>query len=135
MKIKVLSKKVVTTNEKGKENIFFRYFSPCNIQVIDKDGNDLGIQEKSVSVHFTKDALKKLDEEQVFAFFESNNPEDIGLPYILDERRYNTDEESLNYIWIRGWEKKTKIPYKGKQSTCVPVLEDESESEPVEIVE
>ena len=68
MKIKVLSKKVITTDAKGKENVFYRYFTPVTIQVIKKHENgqadeDLGLQEKSLRVHFTKSALKKLDDE------------------------------------------------------------------------
>ena len=63
MKIKVLSKKVVTTDAKGKENQFYRYFTPVNIQVVKKNSDgtetDLGIQQKSLLVHFRKSASKK----------------------------------------------------------------------------
>ena len=131
MKIKVLSKKVTITGEKGKENVFYRYFSPVNIQVLE-NGKDMGVQEKSISVHFTKKAMKQIEDEQIFAIIDG----DISLPYVYEVK---TDEKTgeLVYpeIWVREIKSMKKIPYKGKENTCVPILDEDDESEPVEIVE
>lgn len=142
MKIKVLSKKVIMTDEKGKEKTFYRYFSPVKIQVIRKhwDGNeeDLGIQEKSIAVHFTKTASKKLDDDKIFAIFTINKGENIQLPYtyIINVKEDGSCEyPDENDCWIRDFDQMKEIPYTPKQSTCIPVLDDEEETEPVEIVE
>ena len=82
LKIKVLSKKVITTDSKGKENVFYRYFSPVRIQCFDENGKDLGILEKSISVHFTKTASKKLKDDKVFAIIGAEKGENIQLPFV-----------------------------------------------------
>ena len=131
MKIKVLSsKQVVTVN--GKKKTFYRYFSPCNIQVIDKHDGDLGIQQKDISVHFTKKALKNLPDEKVFAIFESDNPEDISLPYVYKITVNEKGEKEYPKIWIRDWKKITPVKPRMK-NTCQPVLDDEEETEETEL--
>ena len=144
MKIKVLSKKVITTDAKGKENVFYRYFTPVRIQVIVKHENedgtiterDLGIQEKSLVVHFTKTAMKKLDDEKVFAILTIEKGENIQLPYvyIIKENLDGTEYPDSNDVWVRDFDKLEEIPYTPRQSTCVPIL-DEKETEPIEIIE
>ena len=135
MKIKVLSSKKTITNEKGKETTFYRYFTPVRIHVIDLDGNDIGEQEKSLSVHFTKVASKKLKDEKVFSIFECKS-EDVGFPYTYKMLPPDaTDEErSKNDVWIRDFDNENPIPYTPKQSTCV-FLTDEEQSEPIEIID
>ena len=141
MKIKVLSKKVITTDTKGKENVFYRYFTPVRIQVLKHYENgkeeDLGIQEKSLVVHFTKTAMKKLDDEKVFAIITIEKGENIQLPFVynINVKEDGTIEYSdSNDVWVRDFDKLEEIPYTPKHSTCVPIL-DEKETEPVEIVE
>lgn len=137
MKLKVLTKKE-NIEVKGKAKTIYRYFSPVKIQVIDADGNDLGIQEKNISVHFTMECEKKLPQKMLFGIFEFENPEDYQLPYLLDERLYNDEEKkTYNYIWIRNFKSIKDIPYKGRATTCQPLVdeEDEETTEPVEIVE
>ena len=143
MKIKVLSKKVITTDTKGKENVFYRYFTPVKICVIRKheDGTapeDMGIQEKSLRVHFTKTAMKKLDDEKVFAILTIEKGENIQLPFVytIIQKSDGTIEypEDKNDAWVRDFDKLEEIPYTPKENTCVPIL-DEKETEPVEIVE
>lgn len=144
MKIKVLSKKVITTDQKGKENVFYRYFTPVKIQVIVKHENedgtitetDKGIQEKSLPVHFTKSAMKKIDDEKVFAILTIKKGENIQLPfvYVIKETSKGIEYPDTNDVWIRDFDKFEEIPYTPKQSTCVPIV-DEKETEPVEIVE
>lgn len=144
MKIKVLSKKVITTDTKGKENVFYRYFTPVKIQVIVKHENedgtitekDLGIQEKSLAVHFTKSAIKKLDDEKVFAILTIEKGENIQLPFVytINENLDGTEYPDSNDVWVRDFDKLEEIPYTPKQSTCVPIV-DEEETEPVEITE
>ena len=144
MKIKVLSKKVITTDVKGKENVFYRYFTPVKIQVIVKHENedgtitekDLGIQEKSLPVHFTKSATKKLNDDKVFAIITIEKGENIQLPfvYVIKENLDGMEYPDTNDVWIRDFDKYEEIPYTPKQSTCVPIV-DEKETEPVEIVE
>ena len=140
MKIKVLSKKVVTTDEKGKENVFYKYFTPVNIQVVRKHENgleeDLGIQRKNLEVHFTKIASKKLDDDKVFAIIGSEKGEDIQLPYvftIIVKSDGTMEYPDSNNVWIRNIDSYEEIPYIGKKSTCVPVLEEETETDSVEI--
>lgn len=133
MKIKVLSKKEVVA-KKGKEITFYRYFTPVEIEVIDTNGNSLGIQQKNLSVHFTTDASKLLDDDKVFAVFDGDS-EQISLPFQYRIPKDVTDEEEhkKNYVWIRGWKAMKKIPFKGKQSTCKPILDDEEETEETSI--
>lgn len=127
MKIKVLSSKV-SIEKDGKQKTFYRYFSPCRIQVFDKNGNDCGIQEKNIEVHFTKKASKKLPDEKVFAIIESVKPENIDLPYVY---RVNVDEETgelvFPRIWVRDFDNYEKIPYKPKANTCEPIIDESSE--------
>lgn len=146
MKIKVLSKKVIITTTdsktgKEKENVFYKYFTPVQIQVIRKHENgkdeDLGIQEKNLEVHFTKSASKKLPDERVFAIIGTSKGEDIQLPYvytIIEKTDGSLEYPDSNNVWIRDYETFEEIPYTAKKSTCVPIL-DEKETEPVEIVE
>lgn len=144
MKIKVLSKKVITTDAKGKENVFYRYFTPVRIQVIVKHENedgsiteqDCGIQKKSLAVHFTKSAMKKLDDEKLFAVLTIEKGENIQLPfvYVIKELLDGTEYPDSNDVWIRDFDKIEEIPFTPKQSTCVPLL-DEEETEPIEITE
>ena len=134
MKIKVLTKKE-TIIVKGKEKTIYRYFTPCNINVIDKDGNDLGVQQKNLSVHFTMECEKKLPDQMIFGIFTFENPEDYSLPYQLDMRKFeDEDHKSENYVWIRDYKSIDKIPYKGRKSTCEPLI-DEEDTEPVELTE
>ena len=140
MKIKVLSKKVVTTDAKGKENQFYRYFTPVNIQVVKKNSDgtetDLGIQQKSLLVHFRKSASKKLDDEKVFAIIGTENGEDIQLPFvytIIEHEDGTLEYPDSNDVWVRDFQTYEPIPFKGRESTCVPILDDESETESVEI--
>ena len=143
MKIKVLSKKVITTDAKGKEKVFYRYFTPVSIQVIKKYENgqaeeDLGIQDKSLRVHFTKSALKKLDDEKVFAIIGSEKGENIQLPfvYIILEKADGTIEyPDTNDVWVRDFDSFKEIPFEPRKSTCVPKLDEETETESVEIEE
>ena len=143
MKIKVLSKKVITTDAKGKENVFYRYFTPVTIQVIKKyeDGRkdeDLGIQEKSLVVHFTKSASKKLNDDRVFAIIETAKGENIQLPFvytIIEKVDGTIEYPDTNDVWVRDFDSIKDIPYTPRKSTCVPKLDEESETEPVEIVE
>ena len=131
MKIKVLSKKQKITKN-GKEKTFWRYFTPVRIEVIDTDGKSFGIQEKSLRVHFTKDCSKKLTDEKVFAIFECEKPEDYQLPFqyhVLDYATATEEEKSANDVWIRDFASMKEIPYKGKQSTCEPVIDDEDETQ------
>ena len=134
MKIKVLSSKQTVTNEKGKEVTFYRYFTPVMIEVFDENGESQGIQQKSLTVHFTKDAMKKIDDEKIFAFIESSKPEDIFLPYIYKVKTNDKGEKEYPDVWVRGFEKLTPIPYSAPSNTCRPLLDEEDE-EPVEIVE
>lgn len=141
MKIKVLSKKVIATDTKGKENVFYKYFSPVRIQVIVKHANgkdeDLGIQEKSLKVHFTKSASKKLNDDKVFAIIGSEKGENIQLPFVytIIEKEDGTKEyPDTNEIWVRDFDSYEEIEYAARKSTCVPII-DEKETEPVEIVE
>ena len=133
MKIKVLSsKQTITLN--GKKKTFYRYFSPCRIQVIDDNGEDLGICEKNINVSFTKDAGKKLPDEKVFAIFESSKPEDISLPYVWKKTKNpETGEDEYPRIWIRSWEKMTPVKPR-VNNTCEPILE-EDDTEEIEIEE
>lgn len=135
MKIKVLSKKKIKIVN-GKESTFYTYFSPCMIQCFDKDGNDLGIQERNISVHFRKVASKKLDDEKVFAFIGSSKPEDIQLPFVY-KPEFNDDTGKWEYdeIWIADFETFEPIPYKGRESTCVPILDEEEQMPETEIEE
>lgn len=140
MKIKVLSKKVITTDAKGKENIFYKYFTPVDIQVVKKHENgkeeDLGIQRKNLEVHFTKVASKKLDDDKVFAIIGSEKGENIQLPYvytIIVKSDGTLEYPDSNNVWVRDFETYDEIPYTAKKSTCVPVLEDETETDSVEI--
>ena len=143
MKIKVLSKKVITTDAKGKENVFYRYFTPVTIQVIKKHENgqpdeDLGMQDKSLKVHFTKSALKKLDDEKVFAIIGSEKGENIQLPFVFQiiEKADGTIEyPDTNDVWVRDFDSFKEIPLTPRKSTCVPKLDEESETESVEIEE
>lgn len=134
MKIKVLSKKVTIIDEKGKENTFYRYFTPVKISVVDVDGKNLGIQEKSLSVHFTKKATKKLLDDKVFSTFECK-PEDVGCPYVyhIMPKEATNDDRAKNDVWIRDFETETPIPYTNPKSTCQFVTEETSE--PVEIID
>ena len=143
MKIKVLSKKVISTGANGKENVFYRYFTPVTIQVIKKfeDGRkdeDLGMQEKGLQVHFTKSASKKLSDDKVFAIIGSEKGENIQLPFvftIIEKSDGSIEYPDTNDVWIRDFDSFKEIPYTAKKSTCVPILDDEEETEPVEIVE
>ena len=131
MKIKVLSKKVTITNDKGKENTFYRYFSPVNIEVIE-NGVSKGIQKKTCEVHFTKDAMKQLSDDKVFAIIDG----EISLPYVY-EKKVNANgkvDMSSTWMWVRKIETYTPVEFKPRESTCEPVLDDEVETESVEIV-
>lgn len=131
MKLKVLSSKKTIVKD-GKEKSFYRYFSPCNIEVIGVDGESKGIQERNLEVHFTKKALRNLPDEKIFAIFEIKNPENVQLPFQYHELDYAvaTDKDKdKNCIWIRDYDVIDPIPYKGKQSTCQPVLDDEIDTE------
>ena len=131
--VKVLSKKVVIEKD-GKKKVFYRYFTPVRIHVI-KDGEDLGEQEKSLEVHFTKDASKQLvkftDEESIFAIIGGN----IGLPYVYEVKENEDGSINLPQCWIRSVESYKEIPFTPKKSTCQPILEEESDTEPVELTE
>ena len=133
-KIKVLSKKeVVTINGKKKE--FFRYFSPCNIEVVE-NGQSQGVQLRNLRVHFTKNASKKLNDEKVFAIFTCEKSEDYQLPQKFEVIDYSTatdDEKGKNDIWIRDFVEMKEIPFKPRESTCQPVLDDELETEETSI--
>lgn len=136
MKIRVFSKKETIINEKGKENTFYRYFTSVKIQVIDdSDGKDLGIQEKSLRVHFTKDAMKKLKSDKVFSIFECKG-EDVGHPFVYHIPKDKKDNESWakNDVWIRDFDSETEIPFTPANNTC-EFLTDEPDTESVEIVE
>lgn len=133
MKIKVFSKKVTITYEDGKSNTFYRYFMPCRIQVFE-NGEDKGIQEKNVEVHFTKSAMKKLPDEKVFAIFEIENHENYSLPFTYEIKTNEKGETEYPAVWIRDWDKLTPIPYKAKESTCEPII-DEEDTESVEITD
>ena len=130
MKIKVLSKKV-TIEEDGKKKSFYRYFSPCMIEVIDQNtGKNLGIQKKNIEVHFTKKASKKLDDEKVFAIFTCDKLEDYQFPFRYEiKENAETGEVEIPQIWIREFSKVEPIPYKAKESTCQPILDEEVETE------
>lgn len=140
--VKVLSKKV-TIEKDGKAKTFYRYFTYVMIDVIE-NGENLGQQKRSLEVHFTKDATKQLakftEKENIFAIIGG----EIGLPF---EYRYNLDEngvvsypknpkgeEQKPECWIRKVESFKEIPYTSKENTCKPILDDEQDTEPVEIV-
>ena len=131
MKIKVFSKKVTITYEDGKSNTFYRYFMPCRIQVFE-NGEDKGIQEKNIEVHFTKSAMKKLPDDKVFGIFEIANHEDYSLPFTYEIKKNEKGELEYPQVWIRNWENFTPTPYTPKQNTCEPII-DEDDTEPVEI--
>ena len=140
MKIKVLSKKIVTSKENGKENVFYRYFTPVQVKVIKKhaDGSeeDCGLQKKVLAVHFTKTATKKLSDDKVFAILTIEKGENIQLPFvfIISEKEDGTLEyPDTNDVWIRDFDKYEEIPFKPQESTCTPIIEEDTE--PVEIVE
>ena len=135
MKVKVLSKKHIRSNGK-KEDVYYTYFTPVMIHVIDENGNDLGEQKKNLNVHFTKIASRKLPDEKVFAIIGSSKSEDIQLPFIyrIPKDKEDQEEWQKNDCWIRDFETFDVIPYKAQESTCNPIL-DEEETEPVEIVE
>ena len=128
-KIKVLSKKEPIKKD-GKDLTIWRYFAPVDIEVIEND-KSLGIQRKNLKVHFTKKASKKLDDEKVFAIF-TCDAEDIQLPYqfkVIDYAVATDDEKGQNDVWIRNFSEMKKIPFKPKESTCKPVIDDEEETE------
>lgn len=129
MKIKVLSNKRTKVDEKGKETTFYTYFSPVMIHVIDENGEDLGEQKKNISIHFTKLAMKKIPDDKVFAIIGSSKTEDIQLPFVY----HMGDTDGKNDGWVKDFETFDVIPFTPKQSTCKPILEEESE--PIEIVE
>ena len=114
--------------------MFYRYFTPVRIHVI-KDGEDLGEQEKSLEVHFTKDASKQLvkftDKESIFAIIGGN----IGLPYVYEVKENEDGSINVPQCWIRSVESYKEIPFTPKKSTCQPILEEESDTEPVELTE
>ena len=129
MKIKVLSKKVTITNEKGKENTFYRYFAPVMIHVVE-NGEDIGEQRKSLSVHFTKDAMKQLPSEKVFAVIETS---DCFLPFVYEVKKDEDGNDVYPEIWIRKIDGYKEIELKKQTNTCVPLI-DEEDTEPVEII-
>lgn len=138
MKIKVLSNKQIITDKKGKEKTFYRYFTPVRIAVVGADGEDLGIQQKNLEIHFTKDAMKKIANEKIFSIFECKG-EDVGFPFVfkVPSDKNNQEEWAKNWVWIRDFIKETPIPFEPKESsknTC-EFMVDEEDSEPIEIVE
>ena len=138
MKIKVLSSKQVITDKNGKEKTFYRYFTPVEIDVIDENGNSLGLQQKSLEVHFTKSAMKKVKEEKIFSIFECDG-KDVGFPFVfrIPKDKSSEEEWNKNHVWIRDFKTETPLPFDAKESsnnTC-RFLVDEEETEPVEIVE
>lgn len=133
IQVKVLSKKV-TIEKDGKKKTFYRYFTYVNIHVIE-NGEDVGEQQRSLEVHFTKDASKQLlkftDKENIFAIIGGN----IGLPYQYEVRVNEDGSLEKPSCWIRSVETYKEIPYVPKKSTCKPILDEESDTEPVELTE
>ena len=133
-KIKVLSKKEVI-NKDGKKKEFWRYFTPCDIEVIE-NGESQGVQRKNLRVHFTKSASKKLKDEKVFAIITCEKPEDYQLPQkfeVIDYATASDEEKNKNDIWIRDFKEIQEIPFKPQPSTCQPVIDDELETEETSI--
>ena len=128
--VKVLSKKI-SIEKDGKKKEFYRYFTYVNINVVE-DGVDKGEQKRSLEVHFTKDASKQLlkftDKENIFAIIGGK----IGLPYVYEVVH---GEVKGDKCWIRSVESYQEIPYTPKKSTCKPILDEESDTEPVELTE
>lgn len=131
--VKVLSKKV-TIEKDGKKKVFYRYFTPVMIEVIE-NGESLGIQERSLDVHFTKDASKQLakftDKDSIFAVIGGN----IGLPYVYEIKENEDGSINVPQCWIRSVESYKEIPFTPRKSTCQPILDEESDNEPVELTE
>ena len=48
---------------------------------------------------------------------------------MLDYATATEEEKSANDVWIRDFASMKEIPYKGKQSTCEPVIDDEDETQ------
>lgn len=126
MKIKVLSSKQTIVKD-GKNQTFYRYFSPCRIQVVDENGEDLGVQEKNIRVHFTKVATRKLPDEKVFAIIETANSKDIDLPYVWKVTTNEKGEKKYPEIWIRDFDLITPLEYKPRGNTCEPIIDEPSE--------
>ena len=142
MKIKVLSTKVTSVDEKGKQKIWWKWFTPVNIEIqkVNVNGDlieSLGIQKKSLRVHFTKSAMKKFDDDKIFAIIETNDGANIQLPFVFKIIVHDDgtcEYPDSNDVWVREIDKITNIPYTPKESTCVPLV-DEEPVEETEIVE
>ena len=129
--VKVLSTKQ-TIEKDGKTKTFYRYFTPVRIHVIE-NGEDKGEQERSLRVHFTKDASKQLakftDKDNIFAIIGG----EIGLPLVYEVIEKDGKKEYPE-CWIRSVASFKEIPFAPKKSTCKPIL-DEEESDPIELTE
>lgn len=135
-KVKVLSKKETILKD-GSEKTIYRYFTYVDIEVIE-NGVNVGEQRKSLEVHFKKDAgkqLLKLSDKQVgsdgiFAIIGG----EISFPYVYEVRE--NEDGTLEYpqCWVRSVSEYKEIPFTPKKSTCKPVLDDETDTESVEIV-
>lgn len=136
MKIKVLSKQQTITTDGG-EKTFYRYFTYVMIDVIE-NGQNIGQQRKSLEVHFTKDGGKSLTKkssklvgsEPVFAIIDG----DIGLPFVYEVKVDENGNEEYPKAWVRSVTSYEEIPFEPKKSSCKPILDDEVDTEPVEII-
>lgn len=142
-KIKVLTT-IETIQKDGKEKTFPRYFSYVMIDCYE-NGEFVGNLKKSLEVHFKKDATKQLakftDKDQLFGIIEGDIsfPKDYRIVINSDGKRVfpcNEKGEMIKpYIWVRNVVSYKETPYTPKESTCKPILDDEEDTEPVEIVE
>lgn len=133
LKIKVLSRKRVITDEKGKEKTFYTYFSPVEIEVFE-NGESKGFQKKYIDVHFTKVATKKLPDDKVFAIIGAKDGSNIQLPFIYEVKVNSDGVVDYPTIWVRDFDEYTPLEFKPRESTCTPII-DEEDTESVEITE
>lgn len=126
MKIKVLSKQKQTKD--GKK--YVAYFTPVRIMV--KGEEEKGLQDKYLSVYFTKVAEKKLPVDFKRGLLDVDG-EKINFPYVY-ERKVNEDG-SIDYpeVWIRDIN--TIEPVKAKAVNTCSFITDEEETEETNIEE
>ena len=101
---------------------------PVTIEV--KGEEEKGLQEKYLTIKFTKVAEKKLPVDFKRGLFEVKG-EDVNFPYIYEVKFNTKGEKEYPEVWIRSFE--SISPVKGKARNTCSFLVDEEETEELEI--
>ena len=125
LKIKVIEKTYQKKNGKG---TFGKFFTPVNIIVMGEE--EKGLQAKTLEVKFKKPLVPQ---KGVYVF---NNEDEYSLPYVFEIKEVEMEDGTtrIDYptCWIRGYKEIRPLPKK-KNTSCVPVVDDEENIEDTEL--